>query len=93
MYPRILTQIREKIRKSEYVVTFHAREEMNEDCYSVFDVERGLLTGEIIERQKDSQSAEWKYQIKGSTFSNREIEIICKLSLTGKLVIVTVYEP
>lgn len=93
MFKKILLGMREKIRRNEYVMTFHARKEMNVDNFSVFDVERGILTGEILERQKDIQTAEWKYRIKGKTLNNDEIELVCKISPTKKLVIITVYEP
>lgn len=85
--------MRDKIRQNEYIVTFHARKEMNDDDYSIFDVERGILNGEILERQKDRETAEWKYRIRGKTISNHDIEIICKLGPTDKLVIITVYKP
>jgi hypothetical protein len=39
--------MREKVRKREYVVSFHARLEMNDEGFSVYDVERGILTGKI----------------------------------------------
>jgi len=93
MYEQTLHKIRDKIRRNEYIVTYHARKEMNDDNYSVFDIERGILTGEIIERQKDKATAECKYRVKGKTISNENIELICKLSPTNKLVIITVYEP
>ena len=66
---------------------------MNDDNFSIFDVERGLLTGEIVERQKDEATKEWKYRIRGKTFIQEDIELVCKLSPTNKLVIITVYEP
>jgi hypothetical protein len=84
--------IREKVRSREYVVTYHARIEMNNDNLSIFDVERGVLNGSILERQKDELSNEWKYRIIGKTINNIDIEIICKLSITNKLVIITVYK-
>jgi len=71
MFSRILTRMRLKVRRSEYVVTLHARKEMNDDGYSIYDVERGVLTGVILNRQKDSQTAEWKYRIRGNTFGER----------------------
>lgn len=51
MYNRILRQMREKIRLHQYAMTLHAEEEMSEDGFTVFDVERAILTGEIVERQ------------------------------------------
>jgi len=41
-------------------MTIHAEEEMDEDGLSIFDVERAILTGDIIERQKDRETEEWK---------------------------------
>ncbi len=93
MFKRVLIRIREKIRRSEYVVTEHARKEMLDDNFTVYDIERGILTGEILERQKDQISAESKYRVKGKIISGAEIELIVKLSPTNKLVIITVYVP
>ncbi len=93
MYKRVLMRMREKVRRREYVVTAHARKEMIDDDFAIYDVERGILTGEILERQKDQITAEWKYRINGKTISGDEIELIVKLSPTNKLVIITVYEP
>ncbi len=35
-------------------MTVHAEEEMNDDGLTVFDVEHSILSGAIIERQKDA---------------------------------------
>ena len=91
MYDRILKGMREKIRTRQYVMTLHAEEEMDDDNLSIFDVERGVLTGKIIERQKDRITAEWKYLIKGETVAGDPVVVVARLSITGKLVIITVY--
>lgn len=93
MFEKILNEMRDKIRERKYVMTIHAEEEMNDDCLSVYDVERGVLTGKILERQKDKVTAEWKYRINGQTVDAGEVEVVAKLSPTGKLVIITVYVP
>jgi hypothetical protein len=93
LFDRILKIMRDKIRKREYVMTIHAEEEMNNDYLTIYDVERGILTGKILERQKNTGTAEWKYRINGQTITGGEVEIIAKLGLTGKLVIITVYVP
>jgi hypothetical protein len=85
--------MRDKIRSCQYVMTVHAEEEMDNDCLTIYDVERCILTGKITERQKDKVTAEWKYRINGRSLSGKEIEVIAKLSPTGKLVIITVYVP
>lgn len=93
MFKRILVRMREKIRKREYVMTYHARKEMNNDGLTIYDVEHGILTGEILDRQKDIETAEWKYRIRGDTIEGSEVEVIAKISPSSKLVIITVYLP
>jgi hypothetical protein len=73
-------------------MTLHAEDEMNDDGLSVFDVESGVLTGEIIERQKDKTTGEWKYLVSGKTLTDDAIIVVGKLSLTGRLFIITVYK-
>ena len=91
MFERILEEIREKVRLRQYVMTLHAEEEMSDDELTIFDIERCLLTGESIERQKDSNTGEWKYLVKGQTVADDKIIVVLKISPTGKLVFITVY--
>ncbi len=93
MFVRILKRMREKVRKRQYVMTLHAEEEMNDDGLTIYDVEHSILTGEILERQKDRVTAEWKYCISGETVDRSQVEVTAKLSPTGKLVIIIVYIP
>ena len=73
-------------------MTLHAEEEMNDDGLTIFDVERAILTGEIIERQEDQHTGEWKYLVAGETVEGRlMIVVVAKISVTNKLVIITVY--
>lgn len=69
-------------------MTVHAEEEMTEDDFTIYDVERGIL-----ERQRDSTNNESKYRIRGRTATGDPIELLAKLSPTGKLVIIRVYAP
>jgi len=93
VHERFLKRFRDKIRARAYVMTVHAEEEMTEDDFTIYDVERGILTGRILERQKDSTSDESKYRVRGRTITGDPIELLAKLSPTGKLVIITVYAP
>ena len=72
-------------------MTQHARKEMNDDGLTVFDVEHAILTGEILERQRDHETLEPKYRIKGKSIEGELIETVVKVSPTGKAVIMTVY--
>ncbi|GEM_PF-2122571 len=49
-------------------------------------------TIKIIERQKDQITKEWKYLIEGESFLSDLTIVVAKLSVTGKLVIITVYK-
>jgi hypothetical protein len=91
VFERILTEIRDKIRLRQYVMTVHAEEEMNDDELSIFDLERCVLTGEIIERQKDKETGEWKYLVEDQSVTNGKIMVVVKISPTGKLVFITTY--
>ena len=83
--------MREKIRKKQYIITLYAEEEMNNDDLTIYDVESAILTGKIVERQRDRETAKLKYRINGQTLSGDKVEVITKVSPTGKLVIITVY--
>ena len=91
MYDRVLKAMRHRIRTRRYVMTLHAEEEMAGDNLSIFDVERVILTGKITDRQKDPATAEWKYLVEGETLAKAGAVVVAKLSITGKLVIITVY--
>lgn len=91
MFERILKQFREKVRTRQYVMTLHASEEMDEDDLSIFDIESVVLSGNIIERQRDSASSEWKYLIKGETLTGSFAITVTKISHTGKLIFLTVF--
>ena len=72
-------------------MTLHAVDEMDDDGLSVFDIEHSLLTGKIIERQKEHATGEYKYLVKGQAVIDAEIVVVTKLSPIDKLVIITVY--
>ena len=91
MFDSIMKRMREKIRTCQYVMTIHAEEEMDDDELSVFDVECCILTGKIIERQKDRVTNEWKYLVEGQSIAGGNLVVVNKFSPTGKLVVITVY--
>jgi len=91
VFPKVLSLLRAKIRAQAYVVTIHADEAMAEDDLLPRDVESVILGGEIVERQIDRNTSERKYRLTGKTVDGVPAEVVVKLGLTGKLVIVTVY--
>lgn len=91
MFDHILRRMQKKVRSRQYVMTHHAKQEMVNDGLSVFDIEHCILTGEIVNRETDDLTGEWKYCILGTTITGPATEIIAKFGTTGKLVIITVY--
>jgi hypothetical protein len=83
--------MRELVRTSRYVASTHAADEMEADGLTIFDVEHCVLTGRIVQRQRDMISGEWKYLIEGKTLGDERAVVVAKISPTGKLVIITVY--
>ena len=73
------------------MATLHAEEEMTNDDLSIFDVERAILTGEIVARQRDKASGEWKYLVRGQAVNGANTIVVTRLSPTGKLIILTVF--
>ncbi len=92
MHDRILARIQSHIQQGEYILTDHVRDEMDEDDFTLYDLEQGILLGTIVERQRDLVTREAKYRIRGTATDDREMEIIAKFSFNRRLVIITVYE-
>ncbi len=70
-------------------MTVHAHEEMEADALTLRDVEHVLLTGEIVERQKDNRTNEAKYVLEGG--ASNATRVVTKIGPSGRLVIITVY--
>jgi hypothetical protein len=88
---RIIDRLRDRIRAGEYVVPFHAANELDDDEISIFDVENIILTGEVVETQRDAQTRERKYVIKGETLGSDTACCVVKMGPTGWVVIITVW--
>jgi hypothetical protein len=91
VFDRMAERFRSKVRAGEYVLPLHAEEEMDDDGLTLADVEHAILTGRITERQEDTATGELKYLICGRTATDQPAAVVAKLSLTGKVVIITVY--
>jgi Domain of unknown function (DUF4258) len=86
-----IAQIRALVRSLTYVVSAHAADELEDDSLTILDLESIILTGEIIERQRDRTTREVKYVIQGSTLDGSAGEAVVKVGPTGRLVVITVY--
>jgi hypothetical protein len=71
--------------------TFHAAEELEDDNLTILDLENIILTGKIVERQRDAKTREVKNIVRGRTVGSLEAETVVKVSPAGTLFVVTVY--
>jgi hypothetical protein len=86
-----IAHLRHLIRTLNYVVSTHAADELEDDNLSILDLENIVLTGQIVERQRDRQTRETKYVVQGVTLEGAVAEVVSKISTGGKLFIITIY--
>jgi len=72
-------------------MTFHATEEAFDDEIYLSEIERAILKGRIIARQRDRITQEIKYLIHSPDYSVNPIEVVAKFGPVGELFIITVY--
>jgi hypothetical protein len=88
---RTLPRLRDLVRQHRYLVSSHAADELEDDELDILDLESIVLTGEIIERQKDHKTGEAKYVIRGATLTNVAGCVVAKFDSVGRALIITVY--
>jgi hypothetical protein len=86
-----IARIRECVRSLNYAVSIHAAEELDDDNLTILDLENIILTGEIIERQRDARTQEVKCVIRGVTLEERHAETVVKIGPLGNLFVITAY--
>ena len=83
-----IRQIQALVRNGLYYLTEHADNEAMADGFDIYDVEYGILTGKI----RRTWPKEGKYEVVGSAFDGRPIGIVCRITKSGKVRVITVYE-
>lgn len=86
-----INRLRDLIRSLNYAVSIHAAEELEDDNLTILDFENIILTGAIVERQRDRQTREVKYIVQGNTLSGVPAETVVKIAPGGNLFAITVY--
>ena len=84
----ILNIIRKRVEEGLYYLTEHADAEAIDDNFDIYDIERCLLYGDI----RRTWPRDKKYEILGESRDGKVIGIVCRLTMTGKVRIITVYE-
>jgi hypothetical protein len=80
--------IQSLVRNGLYYLTEHAYDEAEAAEFDVYDIEQGILTARI----RRSWPREGKYELIGSALDRRAIGIICRITKSGKIRVITVYE-
>ena len=91
MFESVLIQIRALVRARRYFVTPHADDAMLDDELVLDDVVECVLTGHVVERQRDQEHRTWKYLVEGGSATGSRLVVVAAFGVTGKLIVVTVY--
>ena len=83
-----IKQIQALIRYGLYYLTEHADNEATDDSFDIYDVEYSILTGKIGRTWPHEE----KYEVIGSALDGRQIGVVCRITKTGKVRIITVYK-
>ena len=86
-----INRLRDLIRSLNYAISIHATEELDDDNFTILDLENIILTGAIVERQRDRQTREVKYIVRGNPLSSVLAEAVVKIAPDGNLFVITVY--
>jgi hypothetical protein len=83
-----IKQIQALVRNGLYYLTEHADDEAAADGFDIYDVEYNILTGKI----RRTWPKEGKYEVVGSALDGRPMGIVCRITKTRKVRIITAYE-
>lgn len=87
----ILGTIQDKVRNQEYEFALpHFFEEMANDDLIFADIESAIGNGQIRRRFSRDQRGT-RYEIVGPATDGRQVAIICRIKVTGKLLFITTY--
>lgn len=81
-------QIQALVHNGLYYLTEHADDEAIVDGFDIYDVEYGILSGKI----RRTWPKDGKYEIVGSSLDGRPMGIVCRITMTGKVRVITIYE-
>lgn len=58
------------------------------DGFDIYDVEQAILTGKIMK----TWPKQGKFEVVGSVLDRRRMGVVCRITGTGKVRVITVYE-
>lgn len=89
---RTIDRLREKVRSGEYILSYHAIDEMHDDVFEEEDFEAAILSGRVVHTQKDRLGRR-KYTVEGIACDKGSLRTVCRFAdASGKLVVITIYD-
>ena len=89
MASRIAT-FRRKIALGQYELTGHAKDEMEQDGFTIHDVKTAVYGGKILMSQRHDPGPR-KYVVRGRILDGRQIDVVCRLTELRRLRVITVF--
>jgi uncharacterized DUF497 family protein len=81
---------RRKIALGRYELTSHAKEEMEQDGFSITDVKSAVYSGRIVKMQRHGLAAR-KCVVAGRSEDGRLMHLVCRVTPSGLLRIITLF--
>lgn len=85
-----LQRMRQAIREQRYRISAHANDEMADDDLIAADIESIILTGRITQTFTHDPRGT-RYEVLGMALDGRRAYVVCRLLLSGVLLIITAY--
>ena len=89
MGSRIAT-LRQKVAFGAYELSGHAKDEMEQDGFTIQDVKSAIYSGRIVAVQRHARGAR-KFVVAGRAEDRRRMRLVCRLTDGGRLRIITVF--
>ena len=85
-----VTVFRRKVALGEYELTGHAKDEMEQDGFTIVDVKSAIYNGRAVATQRRPASTK-RYVLQGRALDGRRMRLVCRLTSSGLLRIITVF--
>ncbi|NOT00898.1 MAG: DUF4258 domain-containing protein [Phycisphaerales bacterium] len=89
--PSRMEDFRRKVALGQYELTGHAKDEMEQDGFTIRDVKAAIYSGKVVGTQRHGVGRR-KYVVRGGAVDGRVATLICRLTESGGLRIITVFE-
>ena len=85
-----INEFRRKVAFGHYELTGHAKDEMEQDGFTIADVKSAIYSGRIVATQRHGRGPR-KCIVSGRSTDGRAVNLVCRLTESGILRIITVF--